>query len=605
MIQRSLKSSLAAVAIAALTGCAGSMPSNFGIEPTVPGTLHASGKVYGGQNPVSGSTIQLYTVGTTGLKSASTALIASPGTTDASGSFNITAKYSCTGTTPGTQVYIVASGGDSGSGNNANLTLAAALGSCSYLLSNAANVDIFINEITTVAAAYALAPFATDLTHIGASGSNPNGLVNAFANAQLIANYSTGVAGGPSLPAGATVPTAEINTLGNILAACANSNGTPSGGCNALFSATGATDTFDAALAMAKNPGAAAITALASLSVAQAPFQPSMSGAPNDFTVAVNFTGYGGLATPYAIALDAAGDAWVANESGSNVTELSPSGSLLASPTASGLYGAQGIAVDRTGDVWVANTAGNSVVKFTLTAGSVTGNSTYTVGGTSAPSAVALDSANNVFVANFNGNSVTELSSAGAALNGSPFTGSSNNITTPSGIALDASGNVYVTSGQGTAVKLTNAGVYAATLTDNTLQGPLALALDGSAYVVLDGFTTGTTTSGAVSEFSAAGTPTLAAPINSGTATPAGAASDGTSFWITYDNGSGSLAQITYGSATVTSPTAGFGSLSSPVGVAVDSSGSVWTANSGNNTVSKFIGLAVPVVTPLSANVGP
>jgi hypothetical protein len=31
----------------------------------------------------------------------------------------------------------------------------------------------------------------------------------------------------------------------------------------------------------------------------------------------------------------------------------------------------------------------------------------------------------------------------------------------------------------------------------------------------------------------------------------------------------------------------------------------VWTANSGSNTVSKFIGLAAPVTTPLAAIVGP
>jgi len=439
---------LVAVVLIVLTGCAGSLPSSFGTNPTGPGSFHYTGTVYGGQNPVSGSSIQLYTVGTTGLKSASTALITSPGVSDSNGNFSISGQYSCTGTTPGTQVYIVASGGNSGSGTNSNLRLVAALGSCATLLANAASTTIVINEVTTVAAAYALAPFATDLTHIGATGSNPTGLVNAFANAQLLANNSTGLAGGANLPTGATVPATEINTLGNIIAACVNTNGASSSGCTSLFSATGATDTFGAALGIAKNSGASAITSLASLSVAQAPFQPSMSTAPNDFTLAINYTGAGGLATPYAVALDSAGDAWVTNESGNNVTELSPTGSVLASPTTSGLYGAQGIAVDRSGNVWVANTAGNSVVKFTLTSGSVTTTNTYTVGSISGPSALALDSANNVFVANFNGNSVTELSSAGAALNSSPFTGSSNNITSPSGIAVDPSGNVYVTSSQ-------------------------------------------------------------------------------------------------------------------------------------------------------------
>ena len=53
------------------------------------------------------------------------------------------------------------------------------------------------------------------------------------------------------------------------------------------------------------------------------------------------------------------------------------------------------------------------------------------------------------------------------------------------------------------------------------------------------------------------------------------------------------------------SPAGGFGSLNAPIGVAVDSSGAVWTANSGSNMLSKFIGIAAPVITPLAANVGP
>ena len=40
-------------------------------------------------------------------------------------------------------------------------------------------------------------------------------------------------------------------------------------------------------------------------------------------------------------------------------------------------------------------------------------------------------------------------------------------------------------------------------------------------------------------------------------------------------------------------------------GIAIDASGNIWTANTGDNSVSVFVGLAAPVVTPLAANVGP
>jgi sugar lactone lactonase YvrE len=582
------------------------------------------GQVHGGQQPVGGATIQIYTVGTSGLKSASTPLIATaltssdgsgvsnsnanPGNANNSlprGAFNIPAgSYTCTSSTPGTEVYIVASGGNPGAGTNANLTLVAALGSCATLLANAGTTFISLNEITTVAAAYALAPFAADLTHIGATGSAPTGLVNAFANAAALANTTTGAAGGSNLPAGTVVPVTEINTLADVIAACVNTTGAATAPCASLFSATSASDTFSALLGMARNPGAAAITGLYTLSSASAPFQPTLSTAPTDFTVALSFTGGGSLSAPYGLAFDAAGDAWITNEAGTAVTELSPTGAVLAKPTASGLIGARGIAVDRSGNVWVANTGGNSVVEFTLASGAVTGTNSYTAGGVNTPSGIALDSHGNSFIANLGGNSVTELNSAGVAQNGSPFTGAGN-IASPSAIALDPSGSVYVTSAQGDAVKLTNTGTFSSVYSDSALQGPLALAVDPFSRVFLAGSVSGAAVAGAVSEFSAAGVSALSTPVTSGIANPVAAASDGASIWIANSVSSGGLAQLTYGASAATSPTAGFGSLNTPVGVAVDASGSVWTANSGSNTISQFIGLALPVTTPLSANVGP
>lgn len=606
---RNLAASVAALGVAAvLSGCAGSLPSNFGVAAPAPaGAGHLTGKVFGGQQPVSGSTIQLYTVGTTGLKSASSPLIGTTVTSDANGNFTITGDYTCTGTTPGTQVYITATGGNSGSGTNNNLTMAAALGSCATLLANAATTFITVNEVTTVAAAYALAPFASSMTSIGGTGSNPSGLVNAFANAALLANTSSGASGGSGLATGVTVPTTEINTLADILAACVNTTGSGSTQCNTLFSATGATDTFGAVLGIAKNPGAAAVTALTSLVTATPPFVPAMTTAPNDFTVAVNFAGAASnLSTPYSVAIDASGNAWVANEGGSTVAELSPTGSVVATPTATGLYGPQGIAIDTVGNVWVANTAGNSVIKFTLTSGIVTGNNSFTAGGISAPSAIALDTSNNAYIANFNGNSVTKLNSAGTSLGN--FTGSSNDIVNPTGIALDSASNILVTSGNGYVVKLTGAGAFSSTITDNTLQGPVSIGVAPTGSSVgVTGFTTGSTVGGALTEFTDAGgsvTVSGTSPVTSGLTTPAGVASDGTSFWVANSAASGSLAQFAFGSSTPASPTAGFGSLNVPVGVAVDASGSIWTANSGSNSVSKFIGLAVPVNTPVVINLG-
>ena len=434
---RTAAACMSALGLAAvLTGCGmtGSNTKSPVGSPGSPLAIHVSGNVHGGQQPVSGSTIQLYAVGTGGVKTASSPLVSSTVTTDANGNWDITGLYTCPSASA--QVYVTATGGNPGAGNNASLTLAAALGSCGNL---SAATYVIINEVTSVAAAYALAPFAADITHIGATGVGTAGITGAFANAAVLANFANGQAPGAGLPAGTTVPVSEINTLADILASCVNTTGASSTACTTLFNATAASDTFGAALAIAKNPGAPSVTALYTLSSAMAPFQPSMTGssAPNDYTIAVTSTAGGVLATPYGIAIDAAGNAWVTNEAGTTVTELSATTLLQsANATVAGMYGPQGVAIDKLANVWVANTAGNSVVKIP----SATPNAgvSYTAGGVTGPTGIATDSANNVFVANFNGNSVTELTNAGAAASGSPFTGSSNNISLPQAVAVGA-----------------------------------------------------------------------------------------------------------------------------------------------------------------------
>ena len=593
-------------ATTALTGCGMSTSGTTAATTTAaPATAKFSGSIFGGQQPIVGATVQLYTVGTTGIASASSTL-GTAAVTDANGSFSLTGKYTCTSAT---QVYLLASGGNAGAGTNSAIEEAAALGSCTTLLANAATTFLNVNELTTVAAAYAFAPFASDGLHIGATGANPTGLVNTMLNAQALVNIPTGTVGGASLPAGASVNTAEIDTLGNIAAACINGAGPSTVACTNLFTTTGASNTFDALFAIAKNPSSAAYTALYSSTSATSPFQPALSSQPKDFSIAITYNPAGSLALPFAIAIDAAGNAWIANAAGTGVTELSPTGSVATTATVTGLFGPQGVAIDRTGNLWVSNTIGNSLIKFTLSAGAITSNASYITGGLSAPTALAIDSGNNVFAANFNGNSVTGLTSSGAALTGSPFT-ATGAISLPSGIAIGTDGSLYITSGSGSIVKLASStqptpGSYLSTLTHNTHQGPFALALDTTNDVLLTGYTSGTAITGAVSEFSATGTATLTTPLTGGIAAPSGVAFDGSFFWIANGGASGSLAKLTYGNTSVSSPTAGYGSLNQPQGIAIDSTGSIWAANSGNNTVTRYIGIATPVATPVSLNVGP
>ena len=580
-----------------LSGCAVGGSDSVTGTPVAASSIHLTGKVFGGQQPVSGALIQLYSVGTTGIGTNSAPLITQTVTTNAQGNFNITGDYSCASAT---QVYIVATGGNAGAGANSAISMMATLGSCSTLQANAATTYISINELTTVAGVYALAPFMNDYAHVGASGANPVGLVNAAATSSALVNTSAGQIAGA--PAGITLPVAKINTLANILAACINSTGSSSSQCTTLFSATGATETIGAALAITRNPGSPAITALWTLPSGTPPFLPGVKAQPNDFTLAINYAGPE-LLSPFGIAVDAAGNSWVTNEAGASVVKLPhPSNGFATSAyTGNGsILAPRGVSLDRSGNVWVANSGGNNVVELT-SAGTVVTGSPYATGGLATPVSIANDSAGNAWVANLSGNSISELSSAGAAVGASPFTGA-NALASPTSVAIDNTGRVLVANaGSGSLCLFTNAAALQTCANDGSLFGATGVAVSGST-VAMSGSTTGSAVAGAFTLASNTGAVNAASPVaGGGLAIPAAVAFDGSGkAWFANPTSISAFA-----GATAISPATGFNGLAGPAGIAVDASGNVWTANAGDNSVSIFVGLATPVATPLAVVAGP
>jgi hypothetical protein len=230
-------------------------------------------------------------VGTTGDGSASTPLLSPAPITDANGTFNISGTYTCP--SPSALVYIVASGGNPGLApgtSNAGLSLMAALGPCGNL---SPSTFILINEVTTVAAVYALAHYMTSPSAIGSAAGDAAALAAAFTLAAQFANTATGATPGTGVPAGTIVPVEQINTIGNILAACINSPGGTSGDttpCGTLFSLTTlpgltpATNTVTALLHLANNP-TLNTASLYNLVTPTAPFQPSQPQVPPDLNV--------------------------------------------------------------------------------------------------------------------------------------------------------------------------------------------------------------------------------------------------------------------------------------------------------------------------------
>jgi hypothetical protein len=253
------------------------------------------GLVNGGQSrAVVGARVYVLQANTTGYGKPSLSLLTS-GTgnpadsigyyvlTGEYGGFSIAADYTCTA---GRQVYLYVLGGDSGgNGPNSAIGLMAALGACpeSGTFTTTAPF-VFVNEVTTVAAAYAMVGSATDPTHV--SSSETPDASTRVANAAVLASVATGFANNK-------VPQAKIHTFANILAACINSSTPTSGSCNTLFTnarsygATGTIpgDTAAAALNIARNPHVNVSALYALQSNLSPPFLPALKSAPPDFAL--------------------------------------------------------------------------------------------------------------------------------------------------------------------------------------------------------------------------------------------------------------------------------------------------------------------------------
>ena len=409
----------AAVSLASMTGC-GIGSTSASAPPVVPGAaLH--GRANGGEQPIIGATIQLYAAGSAGYGSAAQSRIAATVTTQApGGTWSINGDYTCP--SAASQMYLTASQGNTGHSNNPNVLLVAALGRCDQLLSLPA---IDIDEVSTVAAVYALAPFTSGPANIGAPASNSTGLANAFADVNVLADITLGTSPGKALPAGAMAPVAEINTLADILTACVNSSGGSAGDptpCGKLFAAanpggtmaTAPSDTFTAAMNIAQHPGFN-VAGIYPLYTPSAAFQPTLPTQPNDFTLAINFTA-GNLGSPSALAADAQGNVWITNASANTVTELSHSGAVLSGTGyTANLNTPSAIAIDASGDAWVTNKGNNTVSRLANASGNI-GASPYSGGGLDLPVSIAFDSNGSAWIANSGSASVTQINSSGSIL---------------------------------------------------------------------------------------------------------------------------------------------------------------------------------------------
>jgi hypothetical protein len=588
--------------MACLLGCGLQSASPSEVQPGVA----LLGHVRGGQQPVSGASIHLYAAGLSGVGAGAVDLLA-PNVviTDSSGGFSVTGDYACPGSS--TQVYLVARGGNPGlgsGGNNPALLMMAALGDCEDLSSS---TNVTVNEVTTVAAAWALAQFMGSDAVVGSTASNAVGLKNAFAIARNLADTSKGIGPG-ALPTGAVTEPAKLYTLANVLAACVNSDG--GAACAPLFAAASTTqsvpgNTLDAAVNIVRNP-ANGVSAVFNASPALGPFQPALGVPPNDWTMSITYGGCtpacGGLNVPGSLAIDSGGNVLVANYYGGVVSKFFATGAPAAAAGIAGvgLHESYGIAIDGSDDVWVTNeqsvTAANnhhngSVSEFSSAGVEMSGYG-YTGGGVFYPLAVAGDSAGNMWIADYGSSAATLLASDGSAISGSGGFGASQ-LSFTSAVAVDGSNNAWFAV-QGGAERVTSGGVVSSF---TCCSDPAGIAIDLLGNVWIADYS-----ASAVVELTQAGTVAHSETLMGGNAGPQGIAIDGGgNVWAANYKGN-SLVELAGSNAAAVSPTQGYGldaPLNEPFGVAIDAGGNLWLSNSGANTITQFVGLASPVKTPL------
>jgi len=637
-------SSLPALLVAALlslavSGCSSSstgLMTSHESQPPVAG-VSLQGRVHGGQNPISGAAVYLYAANTTGnagpgisgtTSNESISLLTS-GVQDASGdyyvttgndgSFSVTGDYTCP--SANSQIYLYAVGGNSGAGVNSAASLLAGLGSCSTVVANPPYV--VINEVSTIATAFAVAGYASNSTHVSSSGSTLalQGIANAFLAIPNLESLGTGTALATTPSGIGTSPQKTLDTLANVLAACINSTGSTSSQCTTLFDDEGAsTETASAAIRLAQNPGNS-ISAIYGLQAAGgAPFQPALTAIPNDLTLSISYAS-ASLFKPNWVAVDKSGDIWISNGATSSalnngsLMEFSPSGSLL-SPAGgynSGLNDPYKVAVDSSGNVWVLNDNAGS---YNLVEFSSAGASLNNFNGSvlqNQPEDFAFDASGNIWVPNFEGGtgpsqgSVMELNPSNGSATLSGITGGG--IDGPTGLSIDIAGHIWIGNFYDGITEMTTSGsVLSGTNGIESGGGGdeddfTAVGLAGDVWAV--GYE-----DGSVTELTSSGSIVGGGDYGGSNFFPDDVATDGAgNVWVTNAgqesvpewSPSGSPIGNTGGANGYTGPY-----MYNPNGLAIDLSGNVWVANTGASgsagTVTEFIGAAVPIVTPVVAN---
>jgi uncharacterized protein (TIGR03437 family) len=448
----------------------------------------------------------------------------------------------------------------------------------------------------------------------------PDGLINTFAGNGFTGNVNAVGDGGPanqaqlSLPSGVTA-----DSSGNVFIADTNQNlirkVTPDGNI-ATFAGIGypgfAGDGGPAIAASVNHPEDVFVDTKGNVFIAD-----TLDGAIREVTTdgnintvagngSIGYSGDGGPATkagliePFSVVVDGSGNIFFAEPEDGRIREVDTKGNINTIAgngtlgfsgdggpgTSATLYLPTGVAVDSSGNVYIADSHNTRIRK--LSGGNINtiaGNGGISYSGDggaavksqlNAPQGAAVDSSGTFYVADTANNAVRKVASNGSiatiAGNGSPGSGNSQ-LNGPQGVAVDSSGNVYVADTQNARV-LKISGGSISTLAGNGTQG-----------------------------FGGDNGPAGSAQLNS----PIGVAVDKSGNVYIADFGNNRIRMVNSGGAisTIAGTTQGYSGdggaataaqLNNPQGVAVDSAGRVYIADTANNRVRMVSGGVISTI---------